>query len=226
MKLFLSLFLVFSLIYSSAQINKDSLLNNLQDGSMDSALHMEALVNIQEASGFKSEGKLSYEKKLEEISLNFEKEIKTHQKWNENLILLFLGAITLAIFAVGFFMKNWKKSNLREKEKLGKQIEDLKKKLSAQSVATSKKDKKSFSLDKEKLEKAINNRLGESSWKILNLIFENPSISNKEIAEQVSLSVEGVSSSLRRMYQAFEINTSSNKKITLIMKATRLSFGE
>ena len=59
---------------------------------------------------------------------------------------------------------------------------------------------------------------------ILNLILNKPSISNKEIAAEVSLSVEGVSSSLRRMYQAFEINSSSNKKITLIMKATRLSF--
>ena len=226
MKLFFTLFLVFSSIYFSAQINKDSLLSNLQDGSMDSILHMEALKDIQESNGLKSAGHLGYEKKLEEIRINYEKEIRDSQRRNENLILIFVGTITFAIFVFGFFMRNRKKSNLREKERLLQQIEDLKKKLSAQSLSTSKKDKKSFSLDKERLEKAIDSKLGESSWKILNLIFETPSISNKDIAERVSLSVEGVSSSLRRMYQAFEINSSSNKKITLIMKATRLSFDD
>ena len=202
------------------------MLSNLQDGSMDSILHMEALKYIQESNGLKSAGDLGYEKKLEEIRINYEKEIRDSQRRNENLILIFVGTITFAIFVFGFFMRNRKKSNLREKERLLQQIEDLKKKLSAQSLSTSKKDKKSFSLDKERLEKAINSKLGESSWKILNLIFETPSISNKDIAEKVSLSVEGVSSSLRRMYQAFEINSSSNKKITLIMKATRLSLDD
>ena len=202
------------------------MLSNLQDGSMDSILHMEALKDIQESNGLKSAGDLGYEKKLEEIRINYEKEIRDSQRRNENLILIFVGTITFAIFVFGFFMRNRKKSNLREKERLLQQIEDLKKKLSAQSLSTSKKDKKSFSLDKERLEKAIDSKLGESSWKILNLIFETPSISNKDIAEKVSLSVEGVSSSLRRMYQAFEINSSSNKKITLIMKATRLSFDD
>ena len=202
------------------------MLSNLQDGSMDSILHMEALKDIQESNGLKSAGHLGYEKKLEEIRINYEKEIRDSQRRNENLILIFVGTITFAIFVFGFFMRNRKKSNLREKERLLQQIEDLKKKLSAQSLSTSKKDKKSFSLDKERLEKAIDSKLGESSWKILNLIFETPSISNKDIAEKVSLSVEGVSSSLRRMYQAFEINSSSNKKITLIMKATRLSFDD
>ena len=60
MKLFFTLFLVFSSIYFSAQINKDSLLSNLQDGSMDSILHMEALKDIQESNGLKSAGHLGY----------------------------------------------------------------------------------------------------------------------------------------------------------------------
>jgi ATP/maltotriose-dependent transcriptional regulator MalT len=226
MKLFLTLFLVFSSVYSSTQINKDSLLNFLPDGSKDSAVHMEALVNVQETTGLKSDDKQGYKNKLAELRLNFEKEIKDSQNQTRNLLFLFFVILTLAIFAIWFYFRKREKKHLDERKKLLQQIEDLKKKLSAQSFATSKKDRKSFSLDKEKIEKAINNRLGESSWKILNLIFETPSISNKEIAEKVSLSVEGVSSSLRRMYQAFEINSSSNKKITLIMKATRLSFSD
>jgi len=78
-------------------------------------------------------------------------------------------------------------------------------------------------LKKDKIEKAINSKLGESSWMILNLLFKNPSISNKEIAKQMNLSVEGVSSSLRRMYNTFNIVATSNKKLNLIMTATRIS---
>ncbi len=184
---------------------------NLRD-SMHSAKSQRAI--------FKSEYKLDEDENEE----SFEEKLLSQQNWNKNLLVFFLGAAVLTILALGFFIKKRKNKDLKEKEKLLQQIEELKKNLSVQSVATSRNNKKTFSLDKDKIEKAIDNRLGESSWKILNLIFNNPSISNKEIAEQVSLSVEGVSSSLRRMYQAFEIDSSSNKKITLIMKATRLSF--
>ena len=52
---------------------------------------------------------------------------------------------------------------------------------------------------------------------------KNLSISNKEIARQVSLSVEGVSSSLRRMYTSFGVKDANNKRIALVMKARNLS---
>ena len=61
---------------------------------------------------------------------------------------------------------------------------------------------------------------------ILKLLFENPSISNKEIANEVSLSLEGVSSSLRRMYAAFDIKTPGNKKVELILKVMQILFEE
>lgn len=191
--------------------------------SKDSANSMETFVNIQRTSGLKNDDILSDKKQLKEISLNFEKEIKDLQNQNRNLFLLFFVTISIAILAIWFYFKKREKQYLIEREELLQKIESLKKKLTAQSVATPQKNVKAFTLDKIKIEKAIKNKLGESSWMILNLIFDNPSISNKEIAEKVSLSIEGVSSSLRRMYQAFEITSSSNKKITLIMKATRLS---
>ena len=194
------------------------------DGSKDTARRMEALLNFQEASGLNSDDKINDEKKLEELRLNFEKAIKDSQKQTRNLFFLFFVIFSLSIFAFWFYFRNREKQHFLEREKLLKQIKSLKKKLLTQSVAAPVGDKKILTLNKEKIEKAINNRLGESSWMILNLIFNNPSIGNKEIAEEISLSLEGVSSSLRRMYQAFEINSSSNKKITLIMKATRLSF--
>ncbi len=119
-----------------------------------------------------------------------------------------------------------KKKILQTKEKqkeLMKKIAELEKRIVVQA-ARPKCDKRSGAdLDKEKIEKAINAKLGMSSWEILKLMVSNPSISNKEIAKQVSLSVEGVSSSLRRMYASFEVKASSNKRIALVMRALLLS---
>ena len=172
----------------------------------------------------KSEYKFNQERKIKIEMLNHEKEIYASQIRYKKLVLLFLGVLSITILAFLFTIKNREKQNLIEQEKLLDQVKFLKKKLSVQSVAAPISDKTSLNLNRKIIEKAINTKIGESSWIILNLIFNNPSISNKEIAEEVSLSLEGVSSSLRRMYQAFDIKTSSNKKITLIMKATRLSF--
>ncbi|MEZ4987811.1 MAG: AsnC family protein [Saprospiraceae bacterium] len=61
----------------------------------------------------------------------------------------------------------------------------------------------------------------------MSTLSHNPSISNKEIANEVNLSVEGVSSSLRRMYSTFGIGSaSSNKKVALLLEAIRLSQDE
>jgi ATP/maltotriose-dependent transcriptional regulator MalT len=126
---------------------------------------------------------------------------------------------------LGYFLN--KKLSL-QKDKMNRVIEEndkLKEKLAILSLSDNKKAR-GFYLDKNKIEQKINSKLGESSWQILNLLFKNPSISNKEIASEVSLSLEGVSSSLRRMYQNFGIQNSSNKKVALLMKAIHISFEE
>jgi hypothetical protein len=78
-------------------------------------------------------------------------------------------------------------------------------------------------LNKEKVQLSVESKLNETDWKILNIVFDNPVIVNKEIAEGVSLSVEGVSSSLRKMYRLFEIDNSKNKKMALVMQAAKIS---
>lgn len=67
--------------------------------------------------------------------------------------------------------------------------------------------------------------LGDSSWTILNILFAAPSVSNKAIAEEVHLSLEGVSSSLRHMYKAFEVSSENNhnKKVALITRIVQIS---
>ena len=225
MRLLLTFLLVISFLFSSAQINKDSLLIILLDETKDTSIRLEALYQYgnglkSQQAELKSDNKFYYEKKIADS----EKEIQDSQSWNKKMLFFFLGIFFLAIFVFIFYNQKRKKKNLLDQEKLLQQIDSLKEKLASQVIATPVGDKKILTLNKEKIEKAINSKIGESSWNILNLIFNNPSISNKEISEEVSLSIEGVSSSLRRMYQAFDIKTSSNKKITLIMKATRLSF--
>ncbi len=235
MKFLLTLLLTVFYIFSSAQINKDSLFILLLDESKDATKRLEALrqfatndflySNPDSAIQLAKIGlDLAKSEKMKNEMLNFKKEIQASQCRSKELSLLFLGILSTTIFAFIIAIKKRKEQHLIEREKLLNQIKSLKKKLSAPSLTVPISDRKSFSLNRKLIEKAINSKIGESSWNILNLLFNNPSISNKEIAEEVSLSIEGVSSSLRRMYQAFDIKTSSNKKITLIMKATRLSF--
>ena len=138
----------------------------------------------------------------------------------ERLVYISIGLLSIFI-VIWYFRRRYSKAK-KEKDLLLQQIDELKKKGVALSV-TEPESRKDLELDKSKIEQTIDSKLGESAWMILNLIFENPSISNKDIAEEVSLSIEGVSSSLRRMYVSFDITTSSNMKIALIMKAARIS---
>lgn len=137
----------------------------------------------------------------------------------------FIGIIFFLVFAFGVFLWISHKRNAAARKKSLHEIESLKERLASLSLTSFEKSK-AMALDKAKIEKAINSKIGESSWMILKLLFENPSISNKEIANEVSLSLEGVSSSLRRMYAAFDIKTPGNKKVELILKVMQILFEE
>jgi hypothetical protein len=141
----------------------------------------------------------------------------------ERLVYTSIGLLSILIVA-WYFRRRYYKAK-KEKDLLLQQIDELKKKGVALSV-TESESRMDLELNKSKIELTIDSKLGESSWMILSLIFENPSISNKDIADEVSLSIEGVSSSLRRMYTSFDITSSSNMKIALIMKAARISSEE
>jgi DNA-binding CsgD family transcriptional regulator len=57
----------------------------------------------------------------------------------------------------------------------------------------------------------------------LNILLEDPTISNKELADKAYLSVDGIGSSLRRMYEYFDIPSSKYMKIALLLKAIKIS---
>jgi tetratricopeptide (TPR) repeat protein len=82
-----------------------------------------------------------------------------------------------------------------------------------------------FPLSRERIEKYIDRKINETDWKVLNILLQDPSISNKEIADRAFMSIDGIGSSLRRMYDYFEIKDSKYKKITLIIKAMNITKG-
>jgi tetratricopeptide (TPR) repeat protein len=82
---------------------------------------------------------------------------------------------------------------------------------------------KNGDLNKEKLEKAIDKKINETDWNVLNILLEDPVISNKDLADKAYMSIDGIGSSLRRMYEYFDIPNSKYMKIALLLKAIKLS---
>lgn len=147
---------------------------------------------------------------------------KEKSQYNLKIVAFYIAIVlVILLFIVCFFIRRFSKAK-NERDFLLRQIAEIKTRGVALSVSEPG-NRKDLELDKIKIEMAIESKLGESAWMILNLIFEDPSVSNKDIADKVSLSIEGVSSSLRRMYTIFDITTPSNKKIALIMKASEIS---
>ena len=83
----------------------------------------------------------------------------------------------------------------------------------------------SFRLNRTSIESHIDKKLNETDWKVLNILLDDPVITNKEIAEKAFRSVDGIGSSLRRMYEYFEIKESKYKKISLLLEAIKTSNG-
>ena len=134
---------------------------------------------------------------------------------------LITGFVIILIFT-GIYLRVRFIKRQAEREALLQEIKLLK----VEAVIKTASDetvKNQLVLDKEKIEAAINNSLNPSDWNILNVLFNNPAIGNNELADQVSLSVAGVRSSLQKMYRYFYIEKSSNQRFLLVMEATKLS---
>ncbi len=148
-----------------------------------------------------------------------EQKNKTEQqklkRQNRGMILISFLVIIL-IFVFYRFKQNQNKRNL---EILLSEIKYLKKLGSSEILL----DTKSFQLDRPKIDKSIERNLNETDWKVLNIILSNPMITNKKISEEIHMSLEGISSSLRRMYQYFDIENTKYKKVSLIHKVIKIS---
>ena len=118
-----------------------------------------------------------------------------------------------------FFVNKRFQNHKQEQAVLLAEIENLKsKKNESTSLSTD-----GFKLDREKIEEKINKPINETDWKVMNILLEDPVISNKDIAQKAYMSVDGIGSSLRRMYQLFDIKDSRYMKISLLMELIKIS---
>lgn len=67
--------------------------------------------------------------------------------------------------------------------------------------------------------------LGELVWCIMQLVFVNFVISNKEIVQKVNLSLDGVSFLFWCIYVVFGVKGRGNKKVLLIRKIEQIIDG-
>ena len=163
--------------------------------------------------------KNDFELKVYENKLENEKEktaLKVSQLKRTFAITI---ASTLLIFCVVFYFRSKMKKVQAKRDVLLDEIEKLKNNANKGLIVDSNK----FELVREKIEHSINRNLNETDWKVLNLLLDDPVITNKEIAEKACMSVDGIGSSLRRMYEYFEIKESKYKKISLLLEAIKTS---
>ena len=148
---------------------------------------------------------------------NNEKDIlkKTFTKGIIVAVVLMLIIFTLLI--INHRRKNL--INMKSLENLLIEIDDLKSKEKLNLIIESK----NYSLNKNKIESFINQKLNKTDWKVLNILLENPEITNKAISDLAFLSIDGIGSSLRRMYMYFNITETNYKKVVLIKRAIEIS---
>jgi tetratricopeptide (TPR) repeat protein len=131
---------------------------------------------------------------------------------------IILGSIILIIAIIFYFNRNIKRSR-KKRDELLQEIEKLKN----SEVNTLVVNPHEFQLVREKIESFIQRKLNDTDWNVLNILLKEPDISNKELAEKAFMSVDGIGSSLRRMYLYFDIKESKYKKIALITEAIKIS---
>lgn len=171
------------------------------------------LTLIKEAVNQEFKIKLAKNKQSFEQS---EKDLRRNQLIKTVLIVLICSVL---VFSVYFYFRQKNISSRKKSEELLEEI----KKLKSAGTSSLVVHPNEFQLVREKIEQYINRNLNETDWTVLNILLKEPDISNREIAEKAYLSVDGIGSSLRRMYLYFEIKESKYKKISLIMEAIKAS---
>lgn len=126
------------------------------------------------------------------------------------------GLLILILFF--YFRYRIRKSQVK-RDLLISEIEKLKHKNNKDLILISNP----YKLNRDKIEHSINRKLNETDWIVLAILLEDPTISNKDIADKANMSIDGIGSSLRRMYEYFEIKESKYKKISLLLEAVKSS---
>jgi tetratricopeptide (TPR) repeat protein len=155
-----------------------------------------------------------YENKLENEKA--ESKLKIIQV-KRTFTIIAVSALLILFIILYFRAKSIK--NLKRRDALLEEINQLKRDVKQKVLV----NPTTYELNRENIERSIDRKLNETDWKVLTIILEDPAISNKEIAEQAFMSVDGIGSSLRRMYDYFGIQETKYKKMSLITDAIKRS---
>jgi hypothetical protein len=164
-----------------------------------------------QAALYQNEAKYEYEKQKLKDELAYAQDLSALKlRDQKHFYLLLTSSLVLATLFFFVFRKRQIQSAL-ERKSLLHEMELLKQRVATHSISVDQVQE-GMKLDKERIETHL-------------VIYENPTISNRQIAKQVFLSLEGVSSSLRRMYRNFEVKSGSSKnlKVALVTKVIQIS---
>lgn len=161
--------------------------------------------------------------KTKDLQLKAQKEKLQQEKIKQYGLVALSMLFVCLIITIVLYHRNFKKQKLSETENLLSQVELFKADNVLRKANKSLRGTK-FQINKEGVNALTDNKLNESDWKILMLICDSPTISNKEVAKEVFLSLEGVRSSFKKMYDLFEVKAlGRNKKLALIIKVIKNS---
>jgi len=163
--------------------------------------------------------KSQYEQKLQQNKSINEKENAIVKLTYTYRIYFVISITTLLVILFIYIFRTKSVKTRKELDALLLKINALKRKEKLNLLV----DASNFELNKEKIQASINRKLNKTDWSVLNVLLNNPEASNKEISEKVFLSIDGIGSSLRRMYQFFELKETKYKKVLLIKKAIEIS---
>jgi len=130
--------------------------------------------------------------------------------------------ISLVLLVIAIYIRSVLVKNKLEQEKLIEEIKLLKsdsvvKKVLSMSIVETP------SLNKKQIDNYLGVTLNQTDWNILSELFNNPALSNKELSDKVSMSIEGTRSSLGKMYRLFNVKTGRNQRFMLVMEAAKVS---
>lgn len=163
--------------------------------------------------------KRAHQKQLDAAKLAHQKKVDALKIKQLKVNFSFIGGSLFLLGILLWIIKRNKNLHTQKRAELLKQIEELKQSQTKEMLL----NPISLELNRTAIETAINRKLNETDWKVLNILFEDASISNQGIADKAYLSVDGIGSSLRRMYDYFDIKESKYKKINLITEAIKIS---
>jgi tetratricopeptide (TPR) repeat protein len=159
-----------------------------------------------------------YEAKLFENKLQAEKDIIKTEVIQLKRIYLTITFSLLIILTIIYYNYSQNKKNKKRREELLNEIKFLKENNVASMIDSTK-----LKLSKDRVDNHLNRVLNETDWNVLMILLDNPVATNKEIADRAFMSIDGIGSSLRRMYEYFEIKETKYKKVSLIHTAIKIS---